>query len=165
MKLELPYTAAAEELFKRVSTVLSAKNLELYDRAVKAPTVVRFMGNKRPPFMVWCEPMPQSTTTRGGATTWAFQTEFDLSVYMFATHTDPDEATKTVDYWINSICMGIAADATLNRTVDIAIPRLADAGYDTTPEKKYIAAAQIEVNCRKNAICPKEFREMLRESN
>ena len=60
---------------------------------------------------------------------------------------------------------GIAADATLGGAVDCAIPRMSDAGYDSTPDKKYVVAAQVDVTCKVFSACPREFKELVRNAS
>lgn len=166
MSLAVPYARAAEALFERVRLVLSKDALAMYEGdPVKVPTVSRFIGSKRPPFFVWTNPLARSTSSRGSATSHEYKAEFSLYVYMFATHSDPEEALRNVNAWMNSAFMGVSADATLGRAVDCAIPRMSDSGYDTTPEKKYVVAAELEVTCKVAAICPKEFKELVRNAN
>lgn len=165
MSLAVPYSAASDALFERLRLVLSEQALGMYGEGVKVPEVSRFMGSKRPPFYVWMNPLARSTSSRGGATAHEFQTEFSFFVYMFATHAKPEEALMNVNCWVNSVFAGVSADATLGRAVDCAIPRMSDSGYDTTPEKKYVVAAEMEVTCKVFAVCPQEFKELVRNAN
>ena len=52
-------------------------------------------------------------STTGGATSAEYAKQFTLHVYLFATHAKFDVARESVQRWVNSLCYGIAADATL----------------------------------------------------
>lgn len=164
MSLALPYSNASKALYERMRLVLSKDALAMYDEDVKVPKVDRFLGRDRPPFFVWTNPLARSTSSLAGATSWEYKSEFSLYVYMFATHANPDVALSSVEHWMNSAFMGVSADATLGRTVDCAIPRMSDSGYDTTPEKRYVVAAELEVTCKVASVCPKEFKELVRNA-
>lgn len=164
MSMSLPYANASNALLDRIKLVLSKDGLALYGEDVAVPTVDRFLGKKRPPYFVWTDPLAKSTSTTGGATSWQYSIEFSLYVYMFATHTDPEMALSAVSHWMNSAFLGISAEATLGGTVDIAIPRMSDSGYDTTPDKKYVVAAELEVMCKVASVCPNELRELVRNA-
>lgn len=157
-----PYDAAARAVCDRLRVVLSEGALALYDGdPVRVPVVSFGIGPSRPPFLVWVNPLARSVSTSGSATSHEYSTAFSIFVYLMATHADLDEAVRNVNTWLNSAYMGIAAEATLGRSVDCAVPRISDSGYDTTPDKKHVVAAELEVACRVASVCPHEFKELI----
>ena len=42
---------------------------------------------------------------------------------------------------------------------------MSDAGYDSTPDKKYVVAAQVDVTCKVFSACPGEFKELVRNAS
>lgn len=163
--IRMPYAEAAEALLERARLVLSEEALAMYGDGGKTPEVHDHMPPKRPPFLAWLDPLADMDSTTGSATSAEFEKQFTLHVYMFATHAKFDVARESVQRWVNSLCYGVAADATLGGTVDCAIPRMSDAGYDTTPDKKYLVAAQVDVTCKVFSACPKEFKELVRSAS
>ncbi len=157
-----PYQRAANGLHERMKRVFSPEGLALHDEPPTAPKV--FLGIPRdiPPFCVWVDFLPHATTNEGGATSSENQYTFALNVYCVAKHTDRNKAVDTLQKYIGSVCMGISAAATLGRAVDNAIPTVGEAGVDSTPENQYIAAASVEVVCKVAAVCPQEFKELVK---
>lgn len=156
------YELASKALYERLSLSLT-EGLSLFDDA-KQPTVTYGIGSKRPPFHVWVNPLARAVSTGGSVSGHEYRTEFAFYVYLTATHTDLDEAVRLVNMWAWAAYMGVSAEATLGRSVDLAIPRVSDSGYDTTPDKKHIAVIELEVTCTVTAICPQEFKEMVRNA-
>lgn len=163
--IAMPYAEAATALFERASLVLSESALAMYGDGGKVPEVHDHIPSKRPPFLAWCDPLADMDSTTGGATGAEYAKQFTLHVYLFATHAKFDVARESVQRWVNSLCYGIAADATLGGAVDCAIPRMSDAGYDSTPDKKYVVAAQVDVTCKVFSACPRELKELVRNAS
>lgn len=164
MKLQTPYMAASNALYERMQLAFSQDGIALYEGDVAAPKVDQGTPKTIAPFHVWVDFLPGSNDARGSATTAEIMTTFALDVYCVAKHTNRNKAVETLQTYVNSVCMSILADATLNRAVNNAIPRIADAAVDTTPEKQYVAAAVIEVSLMTASVCPKEFKELVRHA-
>lgn len=164
MNLQTPYMAASNALFERMKLAFSKDGLALYEEELPTPKVDQGLPKTITPFHVWVDMLPGSNDSRGSATTAEIMTNFALDVYCVTKHTSRNKAVETLQAYVNSVCMSILADATLNRAVNNAIPRIADAAVDTTPEKQYVAAAVIEVSLMTASICPKEFKELVRNA-
>ncbi len=161
--MDTPYYAAARALFKRMQTVFSDEGIALYQEPPKKPSVSLGIPRNIPPFCVWVDFLPHSPNNGGGATIGANQYGFALSVYCIATNSDRNKAVDTLQKYVNSVCLGVSAGATLDRTVDNAIPSIGEAGIDSTPDNKYIAAASVEVVCNVASVCPHEFKELVKK--
>lgn len=164
MNLQTPYMAASNALFERMKLAFSPAGLALYEEKVEAPKVDQGMPKTIAPFHVWVDFLPGSNDARGSATTSEIMATFALDIYCVTKHTNRNKAVETLQAYMNSVCMSILADATLNRAVNNAIPRIADAAVDTTPEKQYVAAAVIEVSLMTASVCPREFKELVRNA-
>lgn len=164
MELQTPYMAASNALFERMKLAFSPDGLALYGGEIKAPKVDQGTPKDVAPFHVWVDFLPGSNDSQGSATTAEIMTTFALDVYCVAKHTNRNKAVEILQTYVNSVCMSIIADATLCRAVNNAIPRIADAAVDTTPEKQYVAAAVVEVQLKTASICPKEFKELVRNA-
>lgn len=158
------YRPAADALLDRLRLVLSEDALALCGEGSKVPTVSDHLAKGRPPFHVWLNPLPRFSTPMPGATIREARQDFTLDVYMFATHSDFSTALESVDRWVSNVILGIAADATLNGAVDGATARIADSGFDYTPDKKSVVALSLEVECSMYSICPQEMRELVRNA-
>ncbi|KRN55043.1 MAG: hypothetical protein KHZ79_06230 [Atopobium minutum] len=163
MKTTTPYSRAAEALRKRLELVLSDKALKLYDNGIKTPVLSIGLGQARPARMAWINPMPYEVQMQGSATSHQYRTEFILRTYLLCTSTDFNDAVKQVTYWADAIVIGISADATLGREVDRCIPRISDAGYDFTPERRFVAAIEIETSMSVYDMASEEFRRLVSE--
>lgn len=157
-----PYARTAQALFERMKLVFSDKGLALHEEPPKKPEVSLGIPRTIPPFCVWVDILPHGATNDGGATTSENQYTFALNVYCVAKHSDRNKAVDALQKYVDSVCMGISAGATLNRSVDSATPSLGEAGVDATPENQYIAAASVEVVCKVAAVCPREFKELVK---
>lgn len=162
--MRMIYQPAAEALKKRLELVLSEEALALYGEGTKAPKVSDHLAKGRPPFHVWLNPLPRYTNAEPGATMREARQEFAFEVYMFATHSDFQTALDSVNRWANSAIQGIAADATLGDSVDGAVARITDSGFDYTSDKKNVVALQIEVTCSLYSLCPQEMKELVRNA-
>lgn len=160
--LQTPFERAARALYGRMITVFSADGLALYEDAPKRPDVSFGTPSVVKPFAVWVDMLPFGVRSTGSATTHEVAVEFAIDVYCVTKHSNRDVAVNTLQKYVNSIYMGVSADATLGRSVNNAIPRISDAGVDVTAEKQYIAAAVVEVTCKVASVCPKEFRELVK---
>lgn len=161
--MNTPYAAAALALFKRMETVFSDEGIALYDEPPMKPSVSFGIPRNIPPFCIWVDFLPHSPINEGGATIGANQYGFALSVFCIATNSDRNKAVDTLQKYVNSVCQGVAAGATLDRTVDNAIPCIGESGVDFTNENKYIAAASVEVTCKVASVCPHEFKELVKK--
>ena len=158
-----PYEAAAEELTRRVRKVLSKEGLAVYDGDTPEPSVHYGLPATVGPWCVWVDPLPHSVETSGGASGHEHGTEFSLYVDCVAKSRKREDAVRALQRYANSVYMGVMADATLNRTVNNALPRLFDSGCDVTNDKQFICAAVVEVRCKTFTMCPHEFRELIDE--
>lgn len=162
--MRTPLVDAPKALKERIELVLSESGLKAAFpgvKSLKVPMVTDHLGQTRPHFYVWVEPIARLVASSGSATCHESRIEFDLSAYLFAQHVKFDVAVETVNRWVTAIVLGVAADASLGKTVDSAIARVSDAGYDETPEKRFIAAAQIDVRCAVFSQCPSIFKELI----
>lgn len=166
MRLQTPYMAAANALYERMKLAFSPEGLAIYgkEKPIKAPEVSQGAPKTIAPFHVWVDFLPFANATQGSATTAEIMTNFALDVYCVAKHSDRNKAVEILQTYVNSVCMSITADATLWRTVNNAIPRISDAAVDATPEKQYVAAAVIEVTLKTASVCPREFKELVRNA-
>lgn len=164
MNLQTPYKAASDALYERLKLAFSDAGLALYGYSVQKPKVDQGTPRNVEPFHVWVDFLPFGNASQGSATTHEIMTNFALDVYCVAKNSDRNKAVDTLQTYINSVCMAITADATLNRAVNNAIPRISDAAVDSTPEKQFIAAAVIEVTLKTASICPTEFKELVRNA-
>lgn len=165
MDLQTPYKAASDALFKRMQLAFSDDGLALYGET-KPPQPKVDQGTPRniAPFHVWVDFLPYSNSAQGSATSHELATNFALDVYCIATHANRNKAVDALQMYVNSVCMAITAEATLGKAVNNAIPRISDAAVDGTSDKKHIAAAVIEVTLKTASICPKEFKELVRNA-
>lgn len=157
-----PYARTANALYERMQKVFSDEGLAIHEEPPKKPSVSLGLPRNISPFCVWVDFLPHASENEGGATSSENTYTFALNVYCVAKHSDRNTAVNTLQKYIDSVCMGISAAATLNRSVNNAIPRIGEAGVDSTPENQYIAAASVEVVCKVSAVCPREFKELVK---
>lgn len=164
MSLQTPYERAADALYERLKVVLSKDGLALYEEPPAIPQVS--LGNpvNKAANCVWLDPLPMTVSTNGSATSHENKTTFALTVFLLSKHSDRNKAIANVQRWVNSVYMGVMADATLGRSVDNAVPRMSEVGSDSTTEKQYIVGASVDVTCTAYSMCPKEFKELVRNA-
>ncbi|OFK25014.1 hypothetical protein [Olsenella sp. HMSC062G07] len=165
MRLQTPYERAASALFERLRLVLSDAGLALYAEPVPVPQLTFGSPANKRPNVVWLDPLPMMASTSGSATSFENQTTFTLTVFCMSRHTDRNVAIANVQRYVNSVYMGVMADATLGRNVDNAIPRVTETGSDATPDKQYIVAASVDVTCKASSMCPREFKELVADAS
>lgn len=165
MRLQTPYERAAKALYERLQLVLSDAGLALYAEPVPKPQLSFGAPVNKRPNTVWLDPLPMTVSTNGSATSFENQTTFALTVFCMSRHTDRNVAVANVQRYVNSVYMGVMADATLGRQVDNAIPRVSETGSDSTPEKQYIVAASVDVTCKASSMCPREFKELVADAS
>lgn len=153
-----PFTHARDELKRKLEKLFSQ---EVYSKlySYEVPKISDGFPVNEPPYYVAIDEIVDTAQTTGAATIGHAEISFDLNVYVCAHHADLMTAANTLMSYISVIFDGQLADHTLNRAVDNSTVSITTAGTASDSSKRYLAAAQIAINCTIFSRCPKEIKE------
>ena len=114
--------------------------------------------------MAWDE-IADAGSVSGAVTMGHPEVSFDLHVWLFAQHREKKVAADTAIAYADVALAALAADQTLNRTVDMAVPSITNAGTAADSSKRYMASVEITVGCSVASACPAEIKEAVDAAN
>lgn len=157
------YAAARDELYRRLCAVFaSGAFADLY--GVERPKVYRGFPTTEPPFYVAVDEIATDARATGSASMWHAEFTFGIKVYLFAQHVDLIVASDTMLAYLDAAMAAVLADATLAGTVDNATASVDTEGTAADSSRRYMAAAQMTVECRVYSACPAELLEAINET-
>ena len=157
-----PLIESRDALARRVRAVFDEKAFGATFGDMQPPDVFDGFPVNEPPFYVAVDEMATAISTDAGATTAARGMAFSLRVWCLAKHRGLSDASDTVSAYVQQIMWMLSADHTLGMTVDAASASVDDLGTGATPDRQYIAAACVVIECKVYSMCPpKEIREAI----
>lgn len=155
------FIQARDVLHERLAAVFGSPAFqELYPDAM-VPTVTFGFPVNEPPAFVAVDEIASDIAADGRVTMAHDEYGFALGVYAFAQNVDLKAAADSLMCYVDAVFGAILADHTLQGTVDNAIPRVVSEGTSADSSKRYIAAAQIQIECRRFSVCPAEIKEIV----
>ena len=154
-----PVREAKEAVGRRMEAVFSPDVLGLLYPGVKVPETSEGFPVNEPPFYVAWDEIADAGSVSGAVTMGHPEVSFDLHVWLFAQHREKRVAANTAIAYADVALAALAADQTLNRTVDTAVPSITNAGTAADSSKRYMASVEIAVSCSVASACPAEIKE------
>lgn len=161
----MPAREAKEAIGRRLSAVFSQEVFGSLYPDVQVPRAYEGFPSNEPPFYVAWDEIVDAASVTGAVTMNQPEVEFTLHVWAFAQHVDKKTASDTALAYADVILAALAADQTLNRTVDTAVPSITNAGTAADSSKRYMASVEITVSCSVASACPAEIREAVDAAN
>lgn len=159
MRMVIPAIQARDELYKRLDRVFG--RLDGFQR----PEVHKGFPTNEPPFYVAVDEIIDVATTEGAASMGHAKVSFELNVFLCAVHRDLMTASNTLLSYIDVVFSSVLADHTLGGHIDNSMPRINTAGTAADTSKRYIAAADITIECSVASVCPAWIKEALSDSD
>lgn len=150
---------ARDALHERLEALFASEAFASLYPGAEVPKVYLGFPTSEPPFYVAVDEIVDTQTTSGAVSMGQVKLEFELGVWLSASHTKLETASNTLLSYMDAVIKAVAADHTLNMSVSNSFANVESAGTAATSSKQYIAAANMSVRCTVDTVCPKEIRE------
>lgn len=154
------FVRSRDELHDRLEAVLEAFGDMHPD--VPSPKLYKGFPVGEPPFYVAVDEIIPSASGTGAASIGQDTITWTLGVWVFAKHSNLLTVSDALLTYIETVFATVLADPSLGRTVDNAFPAIEVIGTASDSGKYYIASAQLSIECRAEATCPPEIRQIVR---
>lgn len=154
------FARSRNELFRHLEAALSVFDQVYPD--MQAPKLFLGFPVSETPFYIAVDEIVPSASAVGAASIGQDTVTWTLGVWLFSKHMNLLTASETLLAYEELVFSAVSADPTLGRTVDNSFAAIEVTGTARDSGNYYVASTQISVECRAEATCPPEIRQVIR---